>query len=70
MSVVLNSKKDIVEQNHDNIILLGTSKNDRERFKNVYDELAQILYEPANIKLLIKCNDYDEFLNKLVDMIS
>ena len=71
MSVVLNSKKMLWGKNYVNIIiLLGTSKNDRERFKNVYDELAQILYEPANIKRLIKCNGYDEFLNKLVDMIS
>lgn len=71
MSIVLNSKKMLWGKNYVNIvILIGTSKSDRERFKNVYDELVQVLYEPVNVKRLIKCNDYDEFLNKIVDMIS
>jgi Transcriptional antiterminator len=70
LSVVLNKKGMIWGENTVNIIMMiGTSKGDREAFKVIFDELIAILYEPKNVRELIKSIDYTDFVNKLVNLI-
>lgn len=67
ISVVVNRKKMLWGSNYVNIIImLGTANTDRERFKNVYNQLAQVLYEPANVRILSKCETYEEFIEKII----
>lgn len=70
LSVVSNKKGMIWGENTVNIIIMiGISKDDREAFKVIFDELIAILYESKNVRELIKSIDYTDFINKLVNMI-
>ena len=51
------------------IIMIGTSLSDREKFKNVYNQLVEALYDPANVRLLTKCETYEDFLDKIINLI-
>ncbi len=70
MSIVANKKKMLWGTNYVNlIVMMGTSVTDRVRFQNVYNQLVQILYEPANVRILIGSTDYDDFLDKIINLI-
>ncbi len=70
ISVVVNKKKMLWGNNYVNlIIMIGTSLSDREKFKNVYNQLVEALYDPANVRLLTKCETYEDFLDKIINLI-
>lgn len=51
------------------IVLIGTSSNDREAFKNVFDGIIELLYETENIRTLLKCSDYNDFITTLTNLL-
>jgi lichenan operon transcriptional antiterminator len=51
------------------IVLIGISETDRSTFRDVFDILIEVLSEPKNVQKLINCNDYDEFLATITNMI-
>ena len=67
--IVLNSKGMKWGDNTVNIILLiGTAENDRRAFKVVFDGMIELLYEKENIRKLLKCPDYDSFIDMLISL--
>lgn len=68
--IVLNSKG-MRWGNHliNIIVLIGTSNNDRQAFKNVFDGIIELLYEPENIRTLLKCSDYNDFITALIHLL-
>lgn len=70
LSVIINDKPMKWDKNEAYIIImLGTSKVDRDAFKLLFDELISILYDEENVRKLIKSNDYEEFTNVLSSLI-
>lgn len=70
LSVIINDKKMKWGENNVNIIMMiGTSLVDRDAFKFLFDELITILYEPDNVRRLIKCNNYEHFTEELATMV-
>lgn len=70
ISVVINEKPMKWGTQYVNIIvLIGISETDRSTFRDVFDILIEILSEPKNIQKLINCNDYDEFLITITNMM-
>ena len=70
LSVVVNDHTMRWGKNDVNIIIMiGTSLIDREAFKLLFDELIAILYEEENVRILAKCNNYEDFTSILSSMI-
>jgi lichenan operon transcriptional antiterminator len=70
MSVVINEKSMQWGENSVNIIILiGISKEDRAAFRRIFDDLITILCEPIYVNQLIKCQDYDDFIDTLTALI-
>ena len=71
MSVVINEKSMKWGDNSVNIIILiGISKKDRAAFREIFDDLIAILSEPIYVNQLIKCQDYDGFIDTLTLLIT
>lgn len=51
------------------VIALAIDPNNKQLFRNVFDELSDIVTDINNVSELIKCKDYSEFIIKLVDML-
>lgn len=70
LSIIVNHEPMTWGENDVNIIvLIGTSKNDRSSFKDIFDTLIAVLYTPTNVRKLIQCKDYDTFIDLLTEMI-
>ncbi|WP_161567153.1 PTS sugar transporter subunit IIA [Acidilutibacter cellobiosedens] len=70
ISMVINEKPMKWGNQYVNIIvLIGISETDRSTFRDVFDILIEVLSEPKNVQKLINCNDYDEFLATITNMI-
>lgn len=48
------------------IFLLTINKNESKLFHNMFDSLATILSDEINLKKLIHCDSFEEFINILV----
>lgn len=71
LSVVLNNKGIQWGDNIINIVvMIGTCKTDREAFKKIFDELIAILYDQSNVQVLIRCDDYDSFISKIIELMN
>lgn len=59
------------DQNHNVqlIILIGISKEDRQLFSSIFQELINILSNPHYVKKLITCKTLPEFTSQLSDMV-
>lgn len=51
------------------VIALAIDPNNKQLFRNVFDELSDIVTNITNIIQLINCKTYKEFIIKLVDML-
>lgn len=51
------------------IIMIGTSIDDSDSFKELFDNLIKVLYDPRSLPKFLKIHDYDEFINTLVELI-
>lgn len=51
------------------IVLIGISKEDRQLFSSVFQELVNILSNPSYVKKLIHCKTLSEFTNCLLEMV-
>ena len=51
------------------IILIGISKEDRQLFSSIFQELINILSNPSYVKKLITCKALPEFTAQLSDMV-
>lgn len=70
LSVVVNERPvDWGGQKVNVIMLMGISKSDRKAFRVLFDNLLQILAEPANVSRLIRSANYDDFSDRLNEMI-
>lgn len=69
MFVLLNVKKPISWNNQlVNIVLMfAINKNEKVVFHEVYDNLIVLLLERDNVMQLIKCNDYNEFIERVIE---
>ncbi|KUO75198.1 MAG: hypothetical protein APF77_15865 [Clostridia bacterium BRH_c25] len=70
LSVVIN-EKGMQWGNHlvHVIILIGINKDDHTAFQEIFDDLIAILCEPILLNQLIKCQDYDDFINTLTPLM-
>ncbi|MEG0177797.1 BglG family transcription antiterminator [Anaerorhabdus sp.] len=71
LSVIINEKP-IKWGNYEVklIVLIGTCKEDRSLFKEIFDDLIAVLYELENIYELSKCEDYNSFIKSISTMIT
>lgn len=51
------------------ILLIGVNKDSRKEFTDVFDILVEILSEIQNVRELSCASDYDDFLQKLIQLI-
>lgn len=51
------------------IFLLTINKNEKKVFHDMFDSLTTILSDEINLKKLINCNSFDEFINTLVECV-
>ena len=71
MSVVVNRKSMRWGNNSVNIIILiGIAKEDRSIFREIFNDLIIILCEPANVNQIIKCIDYDSFIETITPLLA
>lgn len=68
MFVVLNQHPVKWGKQQVNIIfLLSINKNERRVFHDMFDSLTTVLSDEVNVKRLIQCNSFVEFINTLVE---
>lgn len=51
------------------VIMLSFNKNERYIFNEIFEPITMILSEPENIKKIIGCNTYDEFIHTMVSLL-
>lgn len=51
------------------VALIGVNEDSRKMFSEVFDELVDILSEPANVKRLIASNDFTSFIMNIMKMM-
>lgn len=51
------------------VIALAIDPNNKQLFREVFDELSDIVTDINNVTELIKCKNYSEFIIKLVEML-
>ena len=51
------------------IIMMCFNKNERHIFNEIYDPITMILSEHENIKQIIACKDYEEFIKTMVSLL-
>lgn len=51
------------------VIALAIDPNNKQLFRNVFDELSEIVTNINNIVQLIKCQNYDDFIKNLIQML-
>lgn len=51
------------------VIVLAIDPNNKQLFRDVFDELSDIVTDINNVSELIKCQNYSEFIIKLVDLL-
>ncbi|WP_444641761.1 BglG family transcription antiterminator [Caproiciproducens sp. R1] len=71
LSVVINEKPMQWGNYSVNIIvLIGINKEDRPAFRELFDDLINILSEPIHVSELVRCTDYDDFVKALTNMMT
>ncbi len=64
--------EDPISWNHKNVrlvMMLCFNKNDRHIFNELFDPLTMILSDNDNMKKILFCRNYEEFINELVMML-
>ena len=51
------------------VIALAIDPNNKQLFREVFDELSDIVTDINNVTELIKCKNYSEFIIKLVELL-
>lgn len=51
------------------VIMMCFNKNERHIFNEIYDPITMILSEHENVKQIIACKDYEEFINTMVSLL-
>lgn len=71
MSVVINKQgMQWGENSVKVIILIGIAKEDRSIFREIFNDLIIILCEPTYVNQIIKCNDYDSFIETITPLLA
>lgn len=69
--VIINEKRITWGSNSVNIILLiGTAKNDHKAFESIFQTIIRIMYEKSNVRRLINCKNYNDFISELTMIIN
>lgn len=50
------------------ILMMCFNKNERQIFNEIYEPLTMTLSDPDNVKQIITCKNYEEFINKVVTL--
>lgn len=65
--VLINEKPIKWGDNNVNIVLmLAINRNEKKAFKDIFESITSILSEEENIKKIINCSTYDEFINIII----
>ena len=51
------------------VIALAIDPDNKKLFRDVFDELSNIVTDINNVSQLVHCNSYSEFIIKLVDLL-
>jgi lichenan operon transcriptional antiterminator len=51
------------------VLMLAINKNEKRAFKDIFESITSILSEEENIKKIINCNTYDEFINVIISCL-
>ncbi|WP_020224018.1 BglG family transcription antiterminator [Holdemania massiliensis] len=51
------------------VIMMCFSKQDRSSFQSIYEMISSVLIEPDKVDALIKCNDYENFIQMFISLI-
>ena len=51
------------------VIALAIDPNNKQLFREVFDELSDVVTDINNVTELIKCKNYSEFIVKLVELL-
>lgn len=51
------------------ILLIGNSLHDVEAFSEIFDHLIKILYEKDTLPKLLKCKEYNQFIDTIIELI-
>lgn len=51
------------------VMMLCFNKNERFLFNEIYEPITMILSETENVRKVIQCNDYDEFISMMVSLL-
>jgi len=59
------------EDNHEvNLMfLLAVNKENKQSYRNIFDDLSQIAVDPKNIAELVKARTYEEFIKQLTNLL-
>ncbi|MFC6177699.1 BglG family transcription antiterminator [Companilactobacillus huachuanensis] len=58
------------ENNDVNLMfLLAVNKENKQSYRNIFDDLSQIAVDPKNIASLVKTRTYEEFISRLTDLL-
>lgn len=52
------------------IVLIGINKENRTAFREIFDDLIAIMCEPIHVNQLLKCRDYDDFIQRLTQLMA
>lgn len=66
--VLINEKPFLWGENHVNIVLLlSININDRKIFSTIFDSITTTLSDEKNVKKILGCNSYEDFITTIVD---
>lgn len=51
------------------VIVLAVDPNNKSLFREVFDDISEIMIEPANLSKLLKCKTYEQFIVQLTELI-
>lgn len=70
ISVIISDHPILWDKNHVQLILMMSfSKDDRYIFNEIFEPLSMILTDQRNIRTLISCLTYDEFIKTLIQLL-
>lgn len=65
--IIINSHG--IKWSDNNEVCLVIDPNNKQLFREVFDELSDVVTDINNVTELIKCKNYSEFIVKLVELL-
>lgn len=51
------------------VLMMCFNKDERRIFNEIYEPLTMTLSEPENVRAIVKCRTYEDFISKIISMI-